>query len=104
MHNQEIEGKFVMGENKNHSLQQKDIPVQRKPTLKWERDGELSAIDMSRILNRLSKTKLTECDLACHIRQKEKKRCFLQNKIFSLQQINLNIDQPIYESNYEIIL
>ena len=38
-------------------------PAQRKTTLKWARDGELSAIDMARILDRLSNPELTQCDL-----------------------------------------
>ena len=41
------------------------IPPQRKTTLKWNEDGSLSSIDMARILNRLEKTHLTECDLSC---------------------------------------
>jgi len=41
------------------------IPPQRKTTLKWNEDGSLSSIDMARILSRLEKTHLTECDLSC---------------------------------------
>ncbi len=48
-------------------LNKKTIPAQRKTTLKWGQDGELSAVDMTRILERLSKPELTECDLACEI-------------------------------------
>ena len=43
----------------------KNTPVQRKTTLKWSRDGELSEIDMVRILDRLGTPELTECDLTC---------------------------------------
>ncbi len=43
------------------------IPPQRKTTLKWKQDGELSAVDMARILDRLKDPKLTECDLSCDI-------------------------------------
>ena len=43
------------------------IPAQRKTTLKWPIDGELSAVDMARILDRLANPELTECDLACNI-------------------------------------
>ena len=43
------------------------IPAQRKTTLKWSSDGELSAVDMARILERLANPELTECDLACKI-------------------------------------
>ena len=41
------------------------IPVQRKTTLKWNADGSLSAVDMVRILSRLQKESLTECELSC---------------------------------------
>ena len=50
---------------------QKKVPVQRKTTLKWSSYGELSAVDMTRILDRLSKPELTECDLACKIDEAE---------------------------------
>ena len=39
------------------------VPSQRKTTLKWNSDGELTSIDMARILDRLSKPELTKCDL-----------------------------------------
>ena len=42
-----------------------NIPAQRKTTLKWDSDGSLSYIDMARILNRLDKASLTECELSC---------------------------------------
>ena len=42
-----------------------DIPFQRKTTLKWNSDGSLSSVDMARILSRLEKTNLTECELSC---------------------------------------
>ncbi len=40
---------------------------QRKTTLKWGSDGELSSIDMTRILDKLAKSELVECDLACNL-------------------------------------
>ena len=40
-------------------------PSQPKTTLKWNIDGELSSIDMARIINALSITELRECKLAC---------------------------------------
>jgi len=43
----------------------KKIPPQRKTTLKWTSDGELSAVDMTRILDRLANPELTKCDFAC---------------------------------------
>ena len=42
-----------------------NIPIQRKTTLKWNSDGSLSSVDMARILTRLNKTDLTECELSC---------------------------------------
>tara|TARA_B100000579_G_C22660470_1_gene770699 strand:- start:633 stop:974 length:342 start_codon:yes stop_codon:yes gene_type:complete len=42
-----------------------NIPFQRKTTLKWNEDGSLSSVDMARILTRLKKTDLTECELSC---------------------------------------
>ncbi len=45
-----------------------NIPFQRKTTLKWNPDGSLSSIDMARILSRLEKTHLTECELSCEWR------------------------------------
>tara|TARA_Y100000589_G_scaffold329266_1_gene375318 strand:+ start:477 stop:668 length:192 start_codon:yes stop_codon:yes gene_type:complete len=41
-------------------------PAQRKTTLKWNTNGELSSIDMARIINDLSLTELKECKLACN--------------------------------------
>ena len=52
--------KFLSSGSKNDN-----IPFQRKTTLKWNSDGSLSSIDMARILNRLEKTNLTECELSC---------------------------------------
>ena len=43
----------------------KDPSKQRKTTLKWTADGELSAIDKARILRRLTNKQLTECELSC---------------------------------------
>ncbi len=43
------------------------LSPQRKTTLKWSSDGELSSIDMTRILDKLAKSELTECDLACEL-------------------------------------
>ena len=41
-------------------------PVQRQTTLKWNTNGELSSIDMARIINALSDTELKECELTCN--------------------------------------
>ena len=38
---------------------------QRKTTLKWNSDGELSSVDMTRVLDRLDDPALTQCDFSC---------------------------------------
>ena len=40
---------------------------QRKTTLKWKKDGELSEIDMLRILERISTDELNQCELTCDL-------------------------------------
>tara|TARA_Y100001968_G_scaffold292816_2_gene298361 strand:- start:51028 stop:51207 length:180 start_codon:yes stop_codon:yes gene_type:complete len=45
-------------------------PLQRKTTLKWRENGELSEIDMARILSRLNKAELTKCDFSCDVENK----------------------------------
>tara|TARA_Y100001968_G_scaffold116671_1_gene106055 strand:- start:499 stop:666 length:168 start_codon:yes stop_codon:yes gene_type:complete len=45
------------------SSQNNNISKQRKSTLKWNTDGELTSIDMTRIVTNLSKPELTKCDL-----------------------------------------
>ncbi len=44
---------------------------QRKTTLKWNVNGELSSIDMARILEALSVRELSECELACNTEPKK---------------------------------
>ncbi len=39
--------------------------VQRKTTLKWNTNGELSEIDMLRILEQISSKQLNQCELTC---------------------------------------
>ena len=46
-------------------------PIQRKTTLKWSSDGELSSIDMARILEALSVKELSECEFACNTEPKK---------------------------------
>lgn len=53
------------GNRKLPSSKVVDKYVQRKTTLKWNSDGELSSIDMARILDKLANPKLTECELTC---------------------------------------
>ena len=38
---------------------------QRKTTLKWNSNGELSEIDMLRILEKISSSDLNQCELTC---------------------------------------
>ena len=40
---------------------------QRKTTLKWNSNGDLSEIDMLRILDRISAAELNQCLLACEL-------------------------------------
>ncbi len=63
----EYENKLISGKNIKH-------PSQRKTTLKWTSDGELTAIDMARILDRLANPKLTMCDLACDLKDHSPKQ------------------------------
>ena len=44
--------------------------LHRKTTMKWTSEGELSSIDMARILDKLSTSELTECELACDAKSK----------------------------------
>ncbi len=46
------------------------IPQQRKTTLKWGSNGELSSIDMVRILDRLNDQDLTECEISLETEKK----------------------------------
>ncbi len=50
----------------------KKIPQQRKTTLKWGTNGELSALDMVRILDRLNDQDLTECEIPLETVKEEK--------------------------------
>ena len=51
-------------------------PIQRKTTLKWSSDGELSSVDMARILELLSHKELTQCVLACDANKKSSEILF----------------------------
>ena len=51
-------------------------PIQRKTTLKWSSDGELSSIDMARILQILANKELTQCVLACDANKKSSEILF----------------------------
>ena len=49
-------------------MDKKNSP-QRKTTLKWNSNGELSEIDMLRILEKISTSELNQCDLTCDFDQ-----------------------------------
>ena len=48
------------------------IPQQRKTTLKWGTNGELSELDMVRILDRLNNQDLTECEISLDTEEEKK--------------------------------
>tara|TARA_B100001250_G_scaffold895_1_gene813 strand:- start:296 stop:520 length:225 start_codon:yes stop_codon:yes gene_type:complete len=54
---------IAMEQKKSQEQQAIKIPKQRKTTLKWGTNGELSSIDMVRILDRLNDQDLTECEI-----------------------------------------
>ena len=37
--------------------------AQRKTTLKWDENGDLTAVDMARVIDRLTQPELARCDL-----------------------------------------
>ena len=41
--------------------------TERKTTLKWNSNGDLSEIDMLRILDRISAAELNQCELTCDL-------------------------------------
>jgi len=45
----------------------KRFSLQRKTTLKWNSNGDLSEIDMLRILDRISTSELNQCELTCDL-------------------------------------
>ena len=49
------------------------IGAQPKTTLKWDANGELSSIDMTKIIDALSVIELKECKLACSRPEENKK-------------------------------
>ena len=53
-----------------------DKPIQRKTTLKWSSDGELSSVDMARIIGLLENKELTQCVLACDTNKKSSQILF----------------------------
>ena len=59
-----------MGQEKSKEQKTIKIPQQRKTTLKWGTNGELSSIDMIRILDRLNDHDLTECEIPLETEEK----------------------------------
>ena len=51
-------------------MNRKNSP-QRKTTLKWNANGELSEIDMLRILDKISSSALNQCELTCEKKKKK---------------------------------
>ena len=47
----------------------KKIYPQRKTTLKWNTNGDLSEIDMLRIWDKISSSELNQCELTCDSEQ-----------------------------------
>ena len=45
----------------------KKYSPQRKTTLKWNSNGDLSEIDMLRILYKISAAELCQCELTCDL-------------------------------------
>ena len=62
-------GEAFMSAQSSQPQKRDKLSPQRKTTLKWSSDGELSAIDMTRILDKLAKSELLECDLACNLEE-----------------------------------
>ena len=60
-----------MAQKGSQEQMSKKIPQQRKTTLKWGTNGELSAIDMVRILDRLNDQDLTECEIPLEIEKRK---------------------------------
>ena len=56
-----------MVQKRSQENMSKKIPQQRKTTLKWGTNGELSAVEMVRILDRLNDQDLTECEIPLEI-------------------------------------
>ncbi len=50
----------------------KKTPIQRKTTLKWTSNGELSSIDKARILEKLTNKELTQCEFTCDLENSTK--------------------------------
>jgi len=58
-----------MSTKPNQAKNSENYPAQRKTTLKWSSNGELSAVDMARIIDKLSNPELTKCELSCELEE-----------------------------------
>ena len=58
---------MTMSGPEEHQPLNSSVPLQRKTTLKWQDNGELSEIDMARIIARLNNSNLSACDLTCEV-------------------------------------
>ena len=65
-----------LSEQNSRSSKKEKTPPQRKTTLKWGNDGELSSIDMARIIDVLANKELTQCVLACDANKKSSEILF----------------------------
>ncbi len=61
-----------MVQKRSQGNMSKKIPQQRKTTLKWGTNGELSELDMVRILDRLNNQDLTECAISLDTEEEKK--------------------------------
>ena len=52
-----------MSRQDSQSQKSKNFPPQQQTALKWGSDGELSSVDMARILDKLANPELIQCDL-----------------------------------------
>jgi len=53
----------VAADRSHDRPQGEPTPAQRKTTLKWQANGELTAIDMARVIDRLTNPQLNRCEL-----------------------------------------
>ncbi|MEC8688143.1 MAG: hypothetical protein VXX57_01505 [Cyanobacteriota bacterium] len=52
-----------MGPDRSSERASSHPPAQRKTTLKWDQNGELTAVDMARIVDRLTHPELQRCEI-----------------------------------------
>ena len=52
-----------MASDPRFEMKSRVAPAQRKTTLKWDDNGELTAVDMARIIDRLTHPDLRRCEI-----------------------------------------